>query len=121
MEAVVLDAVAGILGGVNVDVSLGGVEDVSHPDALQIVHVADGVAVAEDDALVHLQPRTLHRYSPECIHFKTLLYDNLSVPSHTRNAITKLTHLLSYASVKYSVPCRSRCEGASSHRSRWRT
>ena len=70
VEAVVLDAVAGILGGVDVDVSLGGVEDVGHPDALQIVHVADGVAVAEDDALVHLEPRTLYRYSPECIHFK---------------------------------------------------
>ena len=39
MEAVVLDAVAGILGGVNVDVSLGGVEDVSHPDLPEVLQV----------------------------------------------------------------------------------
>ena len=70
METIVFDSIAWILARVHLHMSLRGVEDVGDSDTLQIVDVADGVAVAEDDALVHLQPRTLHRYSPECIHFE---------------------------------------------------
>ena len=49
MESIILDPVAGILGGVDLDVVLCGVEHMGHPDPLEIVHVADRVPVADDD------------------------------------------------------------------------
>ena len=54
MESVILDPVAGILGGVDLDVVLRSIEHVSHPDPLEIVHVADRVPVPDDDALMNL-------------------------------------------------------------------
>jgi len=54
MEAVIFDAITRILGRVHVHVSLGSVEHVGDSDTLEIVDVADGVAVAEDDPVVHL-------------------------------------------------------------------
>ena len=54
MESIILDPVAGVLGGVDLDVVLGGVEHVCHPDPLEVLHVADRVPVADDDALVDL-------------------------------------------------------------------
>ena len=54
MESVILDPVAGILGGVDLDVVLRSIEHVGHPDPLEIVHVADRVPVADDDPVVDL-------------------------------------------------------------------
>ena len=54
METVIFDSVAGVLARVHLHMSLRGVEDVGDSDSLQIVDVADGVAVAEDDAIKHL-------------------------------------------------------------------
>ena len=54
MESIILDPVAGILGGVDLDVVLCGVEHMGHPDPLEIVHVADRVPVADDDPVVDL-------------------------------------------------------------------
>ena len=54
MESVILDPVAGVLGGVDLDMVLGRVEHVGHPDPLEIVHVADRVPVADDDPVMDL-------------------------------------------------------------------
>ena len=54
METIVFDSVAGVLARVHLHMSLSSVEDVGDSDTLQIVDVADGVAVAEDDAIKHL-------------------------------------------------------------------
>ena len=54
METVVFDSIAGVLARVHLHMSLRGVEDVGDSDSLQIVDVADSVAVAEDDAIKHL-------------------------------------------------------------------
>ena len=54
VESVILDPVAGVLGGVDLDMVLGRVEHVGHPDPLEIVHVADRVTVADDDPVVDL-------------------------------------------------------------------
>lgn len=54
VESVILDPVAGVLGGVDLDMVLRSVEHVGHPDPLEIVHVADRVTVADDDAVMDL-------------------------------------------------------------------
>ena len=54
MESIILDPVAGVLGGVDLDVVLGRVEHVGDTDPLEIVHVADRVPVTDDDAIVDL-------------------------------------------------------------------
>ena len=54
METIVFDSVAWVLARVHLHMSLRGVEDVGDSDTLQIVDVADGVAVDEDDAIKHL-------------------------------------------------------------------
>ena len=54
MESVILDSVAGILGGIHLDVVLRRVEDVCDPNPLEIVHVADSVPVTDDNPLVDL-------------------------------------------------------------------
>lgn len=53
MEAVIVDAVAAELGGVDSDVALGCVEDVCDADALEVVDVLDGFAIGEYDAFVN--------------------------------------------------------------------
>ena len=54
MKTVIFDSVAWVLARVHLHMSLRGVEDVGDSDSLQIVDVADSVAVAEDDAIKHL-------------------------------------------------------------------
>lgn len=45
MEAVVLQAIAGVLGWVHLHVVLGRVQHVRHPDPLQVVDVADRIPI----------------------------------------------------------------------------
>ena len=54
METIIFNSIAGVLARVHLHMSLCSVEDVGDSDTLQIVDVADGVAVAEDDAIKHL-------------------------------------------------------------------
>ena len=54
MKAVVLEAVRGQPGLADHDVLLGGVEDVGHPGAAQVVQVAHRLAVTDDDARAYL-------------------------------------------------------------------
>jgi len=54
VESIILDPVAGVLGGVDLDVVLGRVEHMCHTDTLEIVHVADRVPISDDDALMDL-------------------------------------------------------------------
>ena len=54
MEAVVLDAVAAVLGRVGGHVPLGRVEHVGDPDVLEVGHVLDRLPVPDDDAVVDL-------------------------------------------------------------------
>ena len=53
MEAVVGDSVERVFVRVDGHVTLGRVEHVGHPDPPEIVHVLDGVPVAQDHSGVH--------------------------------------------------------------------
>ena len=59
MKAVVLEAVRGQPGLADHDVLLGGVEDVGHPGAAQVVQVAHRLAVTDDDARADLGRHTI--------------------------------------------------------------
>ena len=54
MKAIIFDTIAGILGGVHLNMSLRSVEHMGHSDTLEIIHVTDGVAIAKNDAIIHL-------------------------------------------------------------------
>ena len=53
MEAVVGDSVERVFVRVDGHVTLGRVEHVGHPDPPEIVHVLDGVPIAQDHSRVH--------------------------------------------------------------------
>ena len=55
MESVIFYSIARILARVDLNMSLSGVEDMGHSNAFEIVYVADGVSIAKDDAIKHLQ------------------------------------------------------------------
>lgn len=55
VEPEVRDAVQRVLGGVHRHVALSGVEHVGHADAFQVLHVLDGLSVAQDDTRVDLK------------------------------------------------------------------
>jgi len=54
MESIILDPIAGVLSGVDLNVVLGSVKHVGHPNPLEIIHVADCVPVPNDDTIVDL-------------------------------------------------------------------
>jgi len=54
MESIILDPIAGVLSGVDLNVVFSSVEHMCDTDPLEIVHVADCVPVPDDDAIVDL-------------------------------------------------------------------
>ena len=54
MKAIIFDTIARILGWVHFNMSLCSVKHMGHSDTLKIIHVADGVTIAKNDAIIHL-------------------------------------------------------------------
>ena len=54
MESIILDPIAGVLSGVDLNVVLSSVEHVGDTNPLEIVHVADCVPIPDDDAIMDL-------------------------------------------------------------------
>ena len=63
MKAIVLNTITRILGRVNLHMALCCVQYVGHSYALQVVHVANGVAIPQDDPIVHLVTVNSHESS----------------------------------------------------------
>ena len=55
MKAVVLDTVVCILGRVDHHMLLGGVQHVSHANALEVRNVANCLPISNDDSRIHLR------------------------------------------------------------------
>jgi len=63
MEAIILDAIAGVLPGVHLHMVLRCVEHVCHPNTLQVVDIADCVSVTNDNSFIDFVTVDSHRSS----------------------------------------------------------